>query len=56
MIKIRIPHTQAHDAILWASEHFGDAGYIVHNTFPDNKYEFRFQYADQASLFALKWM
>lgn len=56
MTKIRIPHTVAYDAIVWASKHFGDGGYIVQHTFPANMYEFGFPHADQASLFALRWM
>ena len=56
MNKILIPHNRAYDAIVWASKHFGDGGYIVQHTFPANMYEFRFTHADQASLFALRWM
>lgn len=56
MYKISIPYTVAHDAILWASKHFGDGGYVVNNTFPNNMYEFSFQNADHASLFAMRWM
>jgi hypothetical protein len=56
MTKILIPHTQAYNAILWASETFGPAGYILQHTFPGNMYEFKFERADQASLFALRWM
>jgi len=56
MIKIRIPHTQAYDAIIWASEQFGASGYQVQNTFPASMYEFNFKFPYQASMFALKWM
>lgn len=56
MNKILIPHTEAYNAILWASKHFGDGGYIVQHTFPADMYEFRFERSDQASLFALRWM
>lgn len=56
MTNIRIPHTRAYDAILWASQHFGNGGYQIQNTFPSNMYEFRFERPEQASLFALKWM
>jgi hypothetical protein len=56
MNKILIPTSRAHDAILWASETFGPAGYTLQHAFPGNMYEFKFERADQASLFALRWM
>ena len=56
MNKILVPTARAYEAILWASETFGPAGYILQHTFPGNMYEFKFERADQASLFALRWM
>lgn len=56
MTKIRISHTVAYDAIVWASKHFGDGNYIVYHTFPADMYEFGFERTEQASMFALKWM
>jgi hypothetical protein len=56
MIKIRIPNTQAYDAILWASKMFGDNEYQIENTFPDTMYEFKFTCKKQAALFVLKWL
>lgn len=56
MTKIHIPHYRAYDAIIWASKEFGTNGYQVQNSFPGSMYEFRFYKADQAALFALKWI
>ena len=56
MTKILIPHTEAYNAIQWASEHFGNGGYQIQHTFPSNMYEFGFERSDQAALFALRWM
>lgn len=56
MNNICIPHTRAFDAIVWASQHFGPSSYQVQNTFPADLYEFKFERAEQASLFALRWM
>ena len=54
MNKISIPVNRAYDAIRWASEHF--AQFDVQHMMPADKYEFRFECPDQASLFALRWM
>ena len=55
MTKISIPVNRAYDAIMWASKHF-DSAYHVQHMMPDNMYEFKFERAEQASLFALRWM
>lgn len=56
MNKIKVPYTKAWDAIVWASEQFGNGGYTIVSGFPGKMYEFTFERPDQAALFALKWM
>ena len=55
MTTISIPVNRAHDAIVWAKTQ-GFECFEVQHMMPSNKYEFRFDHADQASLFALRWM
>ena len=54
MNKISIPVNRAYDAIRWASEHF--VQFDVQHMMPADKYEFRFESPEHASLFALRWM
>ena len=54
MNKISIPVNRAYDAIMWAKDHF--RSFEVQHMMPDNKYEFRFDHPEQASMFALRWM
>ena len=56
MNTILVHNSRAYEAIVWASEHFGNGGYQIQHTFPGNMYEFKFERSEQASLFALRWM
>jgi len=53
MYKISIPVNRAYDAIQWASVQFKH--FEVQHMMPADKYEFRFERAEQASFFALRW-
>ena len=55
MTTISIPVNRAHDAIIWAKTQ-GFKYFEVQHMMPSNKYEFRFDHADQATLFALRWI
>jgi hypothetical protein len=54
MTTISVPVNRAYDAIVWAKDHFQH--FEVQHMMPSNKYEFRFDRAEQATLFALRWM
>jgi hypothetical protein len=55
MNTIAIPVNRAYDAINWAKSQ-GFKSFEVQHMMPSNKYEFRFDQPEQATLFALKWM
>jgi hypothetical protein len=55
MNTITIPVNQAYEAIVWAKTQ-GFKSFEVQHMMPDNKYHFRFDQPEQASLFALRWM
>ena len=55
MTTISIPVNRAYDAIVWAKNQ-GIKQFEVQHMIPHNKYEFRFDYPDQAALFALRWI
>lgn len=55
MNTITIPVNRAHEAIVWAKTQ-GFKSFEVQHMMPDNKYHFRFDQPEQASLFALRWM
>lgn len=47
--------TRATDAVLWAQEHLGEA-FSVTVSFPSEAYQFIFSDAQQALMFAIKWL
>lgn len=55
MTTISIPVNRAYDAIVWAKNQ-GIKHFEVQHMIPHNKYEFRFDQPEQATLFALRWM
>jgi hypothetical protein len=55
MNTITIPINRAYEAIVWAKTQ-GFKSFEVQHMMPDNKYHFRFDQPEQASLFALRWM
>jgi hypothetical protein len=55
MKTIAIPVNRAYDAIIWAKNQ-GFTSFEVQHMIPHNKYEFRFDQPEQATLFALRWM
>lgn len=55
MTTISIPVIRAYDAIVWAKNQ-GIKNFEVQHMMPHDKYEFRFDQPEQATLFALRWM
>lgn len=55
MTTISIPVNRAYDAIVWATTQ-GFKSFEVQHMMPNNTYEFRFDQAEHATLFALRWM
>lgn len=45
-----------HDAIVWCQEEFGPNGFDIENQFPSWRWAFKFERAEDATHFALKWL